>query len=318
MDSCTFCLFLHSGAGGVGKSTSLKHISLAWANGESPQLKQFDFVFHVALKFAKGTQSLENMIVDQHNVLERQRASPHDIRQLLQGELNQKVLLLLDGYDEYKKGTCTDIDNALIRGLPYSSILLTSRDTKEVAELRPHMDVEAEITGFDPERVEEYITKYLGSENKCGELVAVANANQLRKETDEGIDYGIMQVPIMLHMICVLFQRNVSLPRTRTGVISAIIERCPDWEEIRKSGKKTLKEWKAALEIALVKLGELAWLRLRDGNKDLVFTKVIGFVDVPSGWHSLCSTPAENNNLFLKTIFFNFSQRFWLMLALMP
>ena len=294
MNSCTCCLFLHSGAGGVGKSTSLKHISLAWANGESLQLKQFDFVFHVALKFTKGTQSLEDMIVDQHNVLERQRASPHDIRQLLQGELNQKVLLLLDGYDEYKKGTCTDIDNALIRGLPYSSILLTSRDTKEVAELRPHMDVEAEITGFDPERVEEYITKYLGSEKKCCELVAAANANQLRKETDEGIDHGIMQVPIMLHMICVLFQRKVSLPKSRTGVISAIVDRCPDWEEIRKSGKKTLQEWKAALEIALIKLGELAWLRLKDGNKDLVFTKASWFVDVPSTG-VLCITPPTKN-----------------------
>ena len=83
-----------------------------------------------------------------------------------------------------------------------------------------------------------------------------------------------MQIPILLHMICVLFQRKVSLPKTRTGIISAIADRCSDWEEIRKSGMKTKKKWKATLEVALVKLGKLAWHRLREANKDLVFTKV--------------------------------------------
>ncbi len=272
-------LHLFSGAGGVGKSTSLKHISLAWANGESTQLEQFDFVFHAALKFAKGGQSLEEMIIEQHTALKRQMAHPVEIRKILQGEMNQKVLLLLDGYDEYNKGTSHDVDNTLSREcFPNTCMLLTSRDTKEVGELRPHIDVEAEITGFDPERTEEYITKYLGSVAKCQKLVALATKNQLRRETDGKIDYGIMQVPIMLHMICVLFLRKVSLPKTRTEIMSAITERCPDWEEIRKSGMKTKKEWKAALEAALIKVGHVVWQRLVEGNKDLVFLKASVFL----------------------------------------
>ena len=64
-----------SGQGGVGKSTSLKHISLAWANGESTQLKQFDFVFHIALKIFKPSQSLEGQIVEQHAALKRHKVS---------------------------------------------------------------------------------------------------------------------------------------------------------------------------------------------------------------------------------------------------
>lgn len=260
-------MFFVLGVGGVGKSTSLKHISLAWANGESSYLGKFDFIFHAALKFAKKNQTLEDMVVEQHGALARHKASSQNIKLILGGETNQRVLLLLDGYDEYTEGTSPDVDNILIRGLPLSCILLTSRDTKEVAELRPYMDVEAEITGFDPERVEEYISKYLGSDEKCNELIKVATKSNLRKKTFKGIDYGIMQVPILLHMVCVLFQREVSLPKTRTGVISAVVERCPDWEEIRKSGKKTRKEWKVALEIALVNLGELAWHRLYKGTK---------------------------------------------------
>ncbi len=245
-----------------------------WANGKSSELKQFDFIFHIALKDAKQTQRLEDMIVDQHAALKRQKASPDHIRQILEGQTNKKMLLLLDGYDEYKKGTNSNIDNILIRkSLPHSCVLLTSRDIKELIELRPHMDVEAEITGFDPERVEEYMASYLGSQ-RCQKLIELTKQNQLRKDHGGNVDYGIMQIPIFLHMICVLYQRKVSLPRTRTGIISAIVGRCPDWEEIRKSGMKTRKEWKAAFETALNVLGKVAWQRLREGNKDLVFQKV--------------------------------------------
>ena len=215
------------------------------------------------------------MIVDQHKTLKGENASSSEIKQILEGDKNQKVLLLLDGYDEYKEGTSCHVDQTISReSLPNTCVLLTSRDIKELVELRQFIDVEAEITGFDPQRVEEYITKYLGSSKKCQKLITLANKNHLRRETDDRIDYGIMQVPIMLHMICVLFQRKVSLPKTRTGIISAIAERCPDWEEIRKSGNKTTDEWKQVLEATLERLGELAWERLEKGNKDLVFTKV--------------------------------------------
>ncbi len=263
---------IFSGAGGIGKSTALKHLSLAWANGQSTELQKFDFVFHIALNSAKANQTVEEMIVEQHRVLQRHGATPLEISRLLTGDTMQNVCLLLDGYDEYQKGTSTDVDNVLVGvRLPHSSVLLTSRDTDKLVELRPYMNVEAEIMGFDPERVEEYISLHLESDRKTKELVALATKKNLIKEHDRNVDFGFMQIPIFLHMICVLFQRAVSLPKTRTGVLYAIVARCPDWEEIRKSGKKTANEWKAALYAALIKLGTLAWERLRERNKDLVF-----------------------------------------------
>ncbi len=254
----------------MGKSTSLKHISLAWANGESSHLKQFDFVFHVALKFVKKNQTLEHLIVQQHKALKRQKVSPTELLLLLEGKTDQNVLLLLDGYDEYKKATSKSVEDALTKeALPHCCVLLTSRDNRELAELKPYMDVEAEITGFDPERVKEYIRKYLGSGENTDRLIHLAEEKNLLENRN-----SIMQVPIFLHMICVLFQRKVSLPRTRTGIISAIVERCPDWEEIRKSGKKTDDEWKVALETALIHLGELSFAHLEQDNEDLIFEKV--------------------------------------------
>ncbi len=250
-------IVLFEGAGGVGKSTSLKHISLVWANGESRQLKKFDFVFCAALKLVKQNQSLEEIIVKQHAVLKRHNVTPNEIKQIFEGKMNQKILLLLDGYDEYLKGTSGHVDSALIKeSLPYSTIVLTSRETTEVYKLKPFMDVEAEIIGFDPKQVKEYITKFLGSDRKYHELWKLLCVQKHdtkgchEQSTNQPVRgsiakteaicelqpdlNGIMQVPIMLHMLCVLFQRKVSFPKTRTGIISAIAKRCPDWESQAK------------------------------------------------------------------------------------
>ncbi len=253
----------------------MKHICFAWAKNKSAHLRQFDFVFHIALKLTKKDQTLEDMIVQQHSALKRHNVPSSRVKEILDGKEKQKILILLDGFDEYQEGTTVHVEEALNKkSLPHSCLVLTSRDTKEVVAIRQYMDIEAEITGFDPEKVEEYIKKYLGSEEKCQELIELSKSKQLRKDFDQNIDYGIMHIPILLHMICVLFQTRVSLPKTRIGIISAIADRCPDWEAIRVSGRKADTALKLALATALVQLGKLVCERLDSGNKDLVFTKV--------------------------------------------
>ena len=57
-----------TGQGGVGKSTTLKHIALQWAADKVEQLKRFDYVFHVALKHVKPGDTIEEHIVKQHKL----------------------------------------------------------------------------------------------------------------------------------------------------------------------------------------------------------------------------------------------------------
>ena len=283
------CLVLLAGQGGIGKSTALRHLALSWANGTVNELKQFDFVFHIALKDVKNDQSIENIIIKQHKGLKSRKVSPIEIKNIIESD-QHKILLLLDGHDEYTVGTNPNIDDVITKDiLTDCSIILTSRESKELPEIRCYMDAEAEITGFDSDGIREYITKYLGSREKQKELISHAKKCKLitsdfRKDDGENddsddteeanqddlYDFGILCIPLLLHMICVLYLRKVSLPRTRTGIISAIVERCPDWEEIRKTGQKRVK----AVEEALVRLGQYVLKRLLDGDKSQVFKKV--------------------------------------------
>ena len=48
------------------------------------------------------------------------------IESILEGETNHKVLLMLDGYDEYKPGTNDDIDRAIESTIGNCFLILTS------------------------------------------------------------------------------------------------------------------------------------------------------------------------------------------------
>ena len=37
----------------MGKSTTMKHLAISWADETSEELKKFDFVFHISLKQVK-------------------------------------------------------------------------------------------------------------------------------------------------------------------------------------------------------------------------------------------------------------------------
>ena len=165
-------------------------------------------------------------------------------------------------------GTNINIDKAITKDyLRNCWIVLTSRETKALTDIRQYMDVEAEITGFDNQRVEEYATKYLGSRAKCKELLENAERCEIFNCI---LDYGILRIPILLHMICFLFNLKVSFHKRKTGILSDIVDRCIDWETIRKTGKKNMKDVKAAV----IKLGKLAMKGLKRDHLQQIFGKV--------------------------------------------
>ena len=257
----------------MGKSTAMKHVAITWANGND--LQKFQFVFHVSLKFVKDDIPLENIIVAQHKGLKAKKVGPSEIKTILESESERgKVLLLLDGHDEYRTGINTDIDSALQKENVWNCwIILTSRETEQLEKLKRYMNAEVEIHGFDEQNVKEYITKSLRSKEKADKLLQQARRRELcRGNEDEGYYFGdsLLRIPILLNMICVLFLCNDTLPTTRTGIIKKIVDRCIDRETIRRKGERVLQTAKRAL----VKLGKLAWEGLNEPGKRLYFEKV--------------------------------------------
>ena len=89
----------------MGKSTATKHLAISWADGTSEELQKFDFVFHIALRYVKkDSGSIEEIIISQHSSLKRKKVQNWEVRTILEDDSCGKVLLLIDGHDEYKTG----------------------------------------------------------------------------------------------------------------------------------------------------------------------------------------------------------------------
>ena len=227
----------------------------------------FDHVFQIALQKVQSDTSMAEIIVTEHNELEKEDAV--EVKSILEDQSERK-LLLLDGYDEYQ-GRNKDIDDLILKKkVPNCWLLLTSRETDKLYEVRDCMDAEAEIVGFSQENIPVYIRKYLGSEEKTETLLYQAKKSDFCLKMSEGwrIQNDILKIPILLCMICFLFLSQEALPDTKAGIYDAIVERIINREAVRtKKNRNPEKE-----QQALIQLGKLAWKGLQEDR--LIFEKV--------------------------------------------
>ena len=86
---------------------------------------QFSFLFLLRLRHVDKTSSLVDLIKKQHDYLED--VDKETISAILRGKTGHKVALLLDGYDEYKKGRNAEIDKMIDSPNINTFVVLTSR-----------------------------------------------------------------------------------------------------------------------------------------------------------------------------------------------
>ena len=266
-----------SAEGGMGKSTEMKHLAISWADGTSKEMKKFDFVFHISLKFVKDDSPIENIIIAQHSSLKRKKVKPCEIRSILENDISKSVLILMDGHDEYKTGCNADIDDTIKKELLGECwAVLTSRETIDLNNLKAYMDAEVQILGFSKSSVERYIGLFMEDEIKRREL--------LKKAEEKNIKESILNVPILLNMVYSLFEGiDSTLPETRTEIIGCMVQRCINREAIRSKGHKQIKKqtavfnmenWPEEVRDVFLRLCKFAWKKLREPEMKHFFEKV--------------------------------------------
>ena len=252
----------------MGKTTASKHVAITWADGKSEQLNKFHFTFHIALKQVKSNIPVENIIIEQHVDLKGNKVAPEDIRKILEGQSPGNILLIMDGHDEYKLGSNSDIDDIVMkRKFGNCLIILMSRGIEQITEVQNYMDVEAEIRGFNSSNVTAYITQSLGSAADCDELLKQAESSGLCFADNQGgysFVHSLLQIPTFLNMICVIFKSKLTLLRTKTGITNCTIK--------KYMTRETRSGHALGSDSGLVKLSKLAWQGLLD--RKLIFSKV--------------------------------------------
>ena len=233
-------------------------------------LNKFDFVFLIRLCYVDKESSLAKLIVAQHGKLRRKDTDK--IEAILEGETNHRVLLILDGYDEYQPGTNADIDRAIEHSVGNCFLILTSRpDPLSSAKhylsnnIRNKMDGEVTINGFDEENIKKCSVQYLGDEQKSSKMI-----NQAKKV---GI-YDLLKIPIILLMTCAIYFEHQSLPNSKTKIYTQIFEMIIDRTAIKAFKPGYCADIRDCLDELLAALGELSWKALQNDIQQLLLKKV--------------------------------------------
>ncbi|XP_066294781.1 NLR family CARD domain-containing protein 4-like isoform X1 [Branchiostoma lanceolatum] len=237
------------GAAGIGKTTILAKLLQVWTNESSEALKKYDLVFEIALRQVKKSQSLVDCIFDQ--------LLPYDVdftKDDLSGFIkdNDKVLIILDGYDEFEIEESGEIYSLLNYNiLQKSTVVVTTRPTHisdAIGLMDP--DTRVEIVGFSPDNVVSFVRNWFNNNPEQGQAL-------VQRITPTVLYTEILSVPFLLVLTCLLWEEDSNIPVS--DQVCPLYDQLIDYLVKRYRTKDTSPQTAKEIEQTLSSLGELAF-----------------------------------------------------------
>ena len=211
--------------------------------------------------------SLAELVADEHDL---EKEDIVLVQSILTGKTNYKVLLLLDGYDEYTPGTNMELDRAIENTVGKCFIILTSRlqdGTDFTRRIRNKMDGEVLIEGFSEANIKKCCSRYIGSEQEAKMFLQDAKRVGL---------YELLKVPIILLMTSTLYNEDdkKALPDRRTQLYENLYEFLMDRSTLKPHNFGCYSSEVPNLQRMLQTLGKFAWKALQNDARQLLINKV--------------------------------------------
>jgi|GEM_PF-5176046 len=194
------------GGAGIGKTTLMHYLSYKWGK-ENLWSDKFDYVFRIKLKellnenwsreYEPGELRQSKLACFIHYCLDSKNIEPIELINIIDKD---KILLLLDGYDEVaslsqNNRDYRDIMEAIFQ---YKNVIMTSRPNAVIEEMSSRFDRKIENTGWDSEGIEKYVNKNFEQNKELGiQLKSFLNTHSQIKE--------ICEVPINTALICLVW-----------------------------------------------------------------------------------------------------------------
>ena len=241
------------GRPGIGKSTLTKKLVVDWARGNKLILTKFAVVLLIKLRDVCYTKDFCAVLK------EAKLLSADD--SVVFGQLydyirrnQQKVLLILDGYDEYSAEKSSPV-HQIWEGseLRDCTLLVTTRPLKK-DELRPGSHAQFEICGFDDWQVKKFAVKFLHHQTELHKFTKFLYERDL---------WGLAEIPLLLLMLVLSWKKYQGPLTSRSDLYYKFCQTLLDHVTTKTSDEmpRSMDEYREDL----VKLGELAWQALLNG-----------------------------------------------------
>ena len=258
---------LVQGQTGIGKSTFVKKLLVDWVgvnkgtvDEQAAVLKNFELVVAVSLKEVSKCQSLRDVITLSNVFAKEDKYMTEGLVDYITNN-QEKVLLIFDGYDEYRCGRDSEIYEIFSgNSLRSCFVLITTRISK-ADELRGGEDLHAEIIGFSAVDRECFMRRFLNSEE----------VSKLKYHLYERQLQELAKVPLLLLFFCLLWRkgRSKSFPKSKTALYMHIIQFIINHSQSKQTVDKT-KEAPHYVELKSFKeiLSEIGKVALQGLMKD--------------------------------------------------
>ena len=257
---------LVQGQTGIGKSTFVKKLLVDWVDvnkaagdEQAAVLKNFELVVAVNLKEVSKCQSLKDVIRLSNVFAKEDKCMTEGLVDYISNN-QEKVLLIFDGYDEYRSGCDSEIYEIFSgNSLRSCCVLITVRISK-ADELRGSEDLHAEITGFSQVDREDFMRRFLNSEE-----VSKLKDHLYTRELEE-----LAKVPLLLLLFCFLWRegQSKSFPNSKTKLYEDIVQFILNHSHSKQTADKTKTKQYVELKSFKEILSEIGKVALQSLLKD--------------------------------------------------
>ena len=254
------------GQTGIGKSTFVKKLLVDWVkvnkaagDEQAAVLKNFELVVAVNLKEVSKCQSLKDVIRLSNVFAKEDKYMTEGLVDYISNN-QEKVLLIFDGYDEYRSGCDSEIYEIFSgNSLRSCCVLITTRISK-ADELRGSEDLHAEITGFSLVDSEDFMRRFLNSEE-----VSNLKHHLCRRKL-----VGLAKVPLLLLLFCILWRegQSKSFPNSKTKLYVDIVQFILNHSHSKQTADKTKTKQYVELKSFKEILSEIGKVALQSLLKD--------------------------------------------------
>ena len=253
------------GRPGIGKSTFTQKVAVDWANGRKKILEKFNLLLLIRLRDVCGISDLCTMLKTAELLSADDPMAVNNLCEYVR-QNQEKVLLILDGYDEYSGDKSSPI-HQIWRGsqLRDCCVMITTRPVKE-DELRVPSHAQFELNGFDSwEQKKQFASKILPDEEDVKGLLEYLRKHDLEE---------MAEIPLLLLMLCLLWKKKKpQLPTSRAEIYVEFIQTLLDHMAIKDSDNvatdKSIDEYQEELS----KIGKLAFDALLEDCLNFNFSK---------------------------------------------
>ena len=202
---------------GIGKTVFTKKAAFDWSQQRYQEtIGAFELVLLIRLRDVCNLHDVPSIFKASQLLANDGKISVDDLYDYVLNH-QEKVLLILDGYDEYSAGEQSPVDEIWKRNqLSDCCVIVTSRQMT-TDKLRLPSDAQFEINGFDDARQQEFARRFLKDEDDVGKFRDYLWEQHLE---------DLAEIPLLLLLLCLLWKEKDTkeLPKKRVEIFNQFVK----------------------------------------------------------------------------------------------